>query len=74
MKCLKQLFYGLVLATTLTATKPLANVYICNSSTSVAYHSKKDCRGLNRCTHTIIEVSEEKAAKEYSKRKCKVCY
>jgi hypothetical protein len=49
-------------------------VWICDSKTSVAYHSKKDCAGLSRCTHQIIEISEEEAKKEYDKRKCKMCF
>lgn len=50
------------------------DVYVCYSKTSVAYHSIKDCKGLTRCTHKIIEVSETDAIKKHEKRKCKVCY
>ncbi|MEI6949435.1 hypothetical protein V9K67_19770 [Paraflavisolibacter sp. H34] len=53
---------------------PAANVYVCVSTTSVAYHNQKSCRGLNRCTHQVVTVSEEKAVKEYGKRKCLICY
>ncbi|HWJ25513.1 MAG TPA: hypothetical protein VNS32_03165 [Flavisolibacter sp.] len=49
-------------------------VYVCDSRTSEAYHINKNCRGLNRCTHTIIEVTEKQAIDSYHKRKCKICY
>ena len=49
-------------------------VYVCDSSTSVAYHSSKSCKGLNRCTHQIIEVSKQDAIDKYGKRACKICY
>jgi len=65
----------LAVAIGLNAAKaPAGNVFICDSKTSIAYHATKDCKELNRCTHTIIEVTSTKAEKEYSKRKCKVCY
>lgn len=49
-------------------------VYVCDSKTSVAYHQTKTCRGLNRCTHTIIKVTKTEATDTYFKRACKVCY
>jgi hypothetical protein len=49
-------------------------VYVCDSNTSVAYHSNRSCKGLNRCTHTIISVSENDAINRYGKRACKICY
>ena len=51
-----------------------SSVYVCDSSTSVAYHSSSDCRGLNKCTHTIIRVSQNDAINKYGKRACKICY
>ncbi|MBO9681629.1 MAG: hypothetical protein J7502_02960 [Flavisolibacter sp.] len=53
---------------------PVAKVYACDSKTSVAYHSRKDCGGLRCCRHTIIEVTGAEVQKNYGKRKCKVCY
>jgi hypothetical protein len=49
-----------------------AEVYICDSKTAYAYHSSKDCRGLNRCTHEIkkIKLSE---AKNLKRSPCKIC-
>jgi len=52
---MKTLFVFILLGTLNTAQK---TVYICNSKTSTAYHLKKDCRGLNACTHGITSVSE----------------
>lgn len=49
------------------------SVYICYSSTSYAYHSSPNCRGLNRCTHEIIKVSLEDAKNKYNHRPCKIC-
>jgi hypothetical protein len=75
-----KLFLGLVLSLTLSPSiskpvkNPSATVYICDSSTSIAYHSDKNCKGLNRCTHTIVSVSEDDAVKKYKKRRCKICY
>ncbi|WEK35625.1 MAG: hypothetical protein P0Y53_24330 [Candidatus Pseudobacter hemicellulosilyticus] len=55
------------------APVPAATVYICKSPSAVAYHSDGDCRGLNRCTHTIVRVSKESAV-EYGYRACGYCY
>ena len=50
------------------------NVFVCDSKSSIAYHSKKTCRGLQKCNHEIIEVTKEKAITNYKKRACKLCY
>jgi hypothetical protein len=49
------------------------SVFICDSKTSYAYHSTADCRGLNRCTHQIVKVSEDEA-KQNGRRPCKLCW
>lgn len=54
--------------------KKETNVWICNSEKSVAYHSKKDCRGLNNCKHEIKEVTKTDAMNVYGRRACKICY
>lgn len=54
--------------------KPQSKVYVCVSSTAYAYHYTEDCRGLNKCTHTIKAVTESEAINTYKRRKCKVCY
>ncbi|HEY4206250.1 MAG TPA: hypothetical protein VGM31_05550 [Puia sp.] len=48
-------------------------VYICNSSGAYAYHSSKNCRGLNRCTHEILKVTLSDAIKIYKRKPCKIC-
>jgi len=50
------------------------SVYICVSSGSYAYHSDKNYRGLQKCTHTIKKVSEKEAITTYNRKKCKICY
>lgn len=49
-------------------------VYVCDSSTSVAYHETKECKGLNRCKHDIINITKKDAIDKYGKRACKICY
>lgn len=36
-------------------------VFICKSPNATVYHPKKDCWGLNKCTHKILEVTEDEA-------------
>jgi len=45
-------------------------VYIC--VTGKVYHSRKDCRGLEKATHKIKAVSLSEAQK--TRRPCKICY
>jgi hypothetical protein len=48
-------------------------VFICDSPSAVAYHSSKNCRGLQKCTHRVLEVYETDAQNK-NLRSCKVCY
>jgi hypothetical protein len=48
------------------------NVYICVSKNAVAYHVNQNCRGLNKCTHEIKNVTVDKA-KSMGYRACKIC-
>lgn len=50
-----------------------AMVYICVRENSKRYHCDRDCRGLNRCDHTIRKVTVSKA-KSLGRTPCKVCY
>jgi len=34
-----------------------SKVWICKSSGAKKYHFSRDCGGLNRCTHTIVETT-----------------
>lgn len=67
--------YSTAHANPITITHVVAkdSVYVCNSNTSVAYHSSQNCRGLNRCTHKVIKVTQKEAIETYGKRACKLC-
>lgn len=65
---MKTLFLLLALSAHVQTT-PKTKVYICDSPTAKKYHLRNDCRGLSRCTHTIIEVTLEEA----KKRKFELC-
>lgn len=72
MKHLRILGFALIL---FTSFRPQTEkVYICNSSTAVAYHDDRSCRGLNKCTHGILEVTKKEAIDKYGRRACKICY
>ncbi len=40
-------------------------VYICNSKESVAYHNNKSCKGLQKCTHEVLSVTQQQAEETY---------
>lgn len=72
---LRSMLASLLLAASifsLGAQQP-TTVFICTGGSSYAYHCDRSCRGLNRCTHSIIEVTEAKA-QSLGRRSCKVCY
>jgi hypothetical protein len=73
MKNLKRFSLLLSLLLTLSFTSS-TTVFVCDSETSVAYHASRSCKGLNRCTHTIISVTENDAINRYVKRACRICY
>lgn len=72
MKKMTQLL--LVAALGLAFKAPTDKVYVCLSSTSVAYHQTKSCRGLGKCRHEIVYITKKQAVEDYAKRACKVCY
>ncbi len=45
-------------------------VYICNSKSAKKYHYTKSCRGLNACTHGVIQVSLATAKSTYGRTLC----
>lgn len=71
---LKKALIGLSLIVLTTSFKVTDYVYVCKSSTSVAYHAKQSCRGLSKCTHEVIKVTKTEATNTYRKRACKICY
>lgn len=40
-----------------------SNVFICDSPNSIAYHYKRDCRGLNNCKHEVKKTTVAEAEK-----------
>jgi len=52
--------------------KQQQQVLICDSPNAVAYHAF-ECRGLAKCTHGIVKVSESEAQR-LGRRPCKICY
>jgi hypothetical protein len=70
------LLITLIAALTLSFTPSYKEeeVYICVSKTAYVYHARKDCRGLDACTHVIKKVPVSVAKNEYRRRACKVCY
>lgn len=50
-----------------------SKAYICTGKSSKTYHKIKSCKGLNRCSKQVKEVSLEEA-KRIGRRECKLCY
>ncbi|MFB9841101.1 hypothetical protein [Mucilaginibacter ginsenosidivorans] len=48
------------------------SVYICQSKSAYAYH-RYECRGLQRCTHSILKIPKASAIK-LGYKACKICY
>ena len=48
-------------------------VWVCSGGSSTTYHSRKDCRGLRRCSRSVVQMSAV-SAEEKGKRACKLCY
>lgn len=53
--------------------KEAQTVYICTGRSATVYHKTSKCRGLNRCSGSVKEVTIEKA-KSMNRRACKICY
>jgi hypothetical protein len=41
--------------------KSTGSVYICDSPNATRFHLKKECNGLDKCTHEIKSVTAETA-------------
>lgn len=63
-----------ILFLAITPLTKVNNVYICDSKNATVYHSTKTCKGLQKCSHQILEVTIESATKTYNRRACKICY
>lgn len=49
-------------------------VYVCTGPQAEKYHSKPNCRGLNRCSGDIKRITLSEAKKGPWKTPCKVCH
>lgn len=47
-------------------------VYICTGGSAKRYHSVNDCKGLSRCSDSIIEMTVEEA-EDYGRTPCRMC-
>ncbi len=45
-------------------------VWICNSMNSKAYHLSKECRGLQSCRDTIINICKTRAEHQFGRVLC----
>lgn len=59
--------------TTTTAVSDAPKVFICQGSKSACYHKTPNCRGLSRCSSSIVATTKEKAEKA-GRRPCKICF
>lgn len=59
---LKVLLTSTILSVLTFTNEP--KVFICDSENSVAYHLKKDCRGIKPCKEDILEVTVAEAEKK----------
>lgn len=48
-------------------------VYICTGPKAYAYHRTRVCSGLNKCSSSVISVSDSKA-KAMGRHRCNKCY
>lgn len=51
-----------------------AYVWICTGPGAVAYHSKRNCGGLNNCKDDIVKVTLHDAITDWHRRPCRRCY
>lgn len=48
-------------------------VYICTGPQAKVYHRTSKCKGLNKCSGNVKQVTIEKA-QSMKRRACKLCY
>ena len=51
-----------------------SKVWICTGSSAYAYHSRRNCSGLNSCKGSIRQVTLDEAVKKYHRKPCKKCW
>lgn len=69
--CITALFASL----SVSAQEPqdTAKVFICNGSSSYAFHVFKDCEGLSKCNGTKSKVTVKEAKRRGYKKFCGFC-
>lgn len=74
---MKNIFLSLILLLALSACaqdpQQKDSVYLCTGNYSIAYHIKRDCKGLNNCKAKIITVTYQDAVKKYGRKSCRFC-
>ena len=75
MKTLALLAFAFMLSghTTTEVKTAEATVYICTGPKARKYHASSSCRGLNRCSGSIKQLSVS-SAKAKGFTPCKICY
>ena len=72
---MKKLLTRLAVVLAMTSYTPKTEyVYLCDSSSSYAYHRDFNCRGLQHCKHGIFRTTKDSAINYYNRRPCKICY
>jgi hypothetical protein len=66
-----------VVATSKVTPRPAASAsgavaYYCNSGNTVKYHASPGCRGLNRCSASVVKMNLRQAQQEMDA--CKICH
>lgn len=56
-----------------TRAKAKVSVWICTGPKSKRYHATDRCRGLNRCSRELKQLSKAEA-EERGYTPCKICY
>ena len=72
---MKKLLLSLALSAIALSTSSSngVTVYICTGPKAEAYHSKSNCRGLNRCSGDVKKVTLAKAV-QMGRRACRICW
>lgn len=73
MKKLILIFFISTLFVQASAPTMQSSVYICTGPGSAKYHSSNNCRGLQKCNHTVKSITKA-SAQSSGYTACKICY
>lgn len=68
---MKQLLLSILLSLCFQSNSD-RTVYVCESHTAYAYHLDRYCKGLQKCTHTVILETESQAIHD-NRKACNIC-